>query len=275
MKGLLARLQKKYAKLPLWAWASAAGGAGWYFMRRKGSTAADQVAAGDSSTLPGSADVYGAGDSGGSGGGTSATGDVAPLDAVGAGPLTAGQEWGDAGVTSDFQDFMSQLESNALQGQPATIAPPTPGGEATDPTTTATAKLPAKAPAKGRARGIAKWIPSRKGEKGHWALPNGSWAPAPKGAKPPKPKPPAKPSSKPKRPNRVTAAIGKARGGARARPPAAKPKTPPRPAPKARPRGIAKKTVAAPKAKPAARPFALPGMKPVAAPKGKAKAKRR
>jgi hypothetical protein len=263
MKKLLGRLQKKYWRLPLWAWASAAGGAAWFWMKRKGasSTAADTTATSSADTLPGPVDAYGASDS---------AGDLSGMGSpAGAGGQLTGtpEQFADAGVTSDFQDFMGQLEAKALDEQPTavTTAPVTPGAEAVDPTTTATAKLPPKPAAKGRARGIPKWVPARRGEKGHWALPNGSWAKPPKGAKPPKPKPVPRPSTKPKRTNRVTALLGKGKAGARARPPAPKAKPKPAPPPKARPRGIAKKTtaVARPKPKPKPKPFALPGMKPI------------
>jgi hypothetical protein len=251
MKNLLARMKKKAGPLPLWAWATVAGGAGWYFMRRgKSSTAADQVAAGGD-TLPGSADAYGGSDTspGSLGGGAGA---IAPVDPAG------GAELGDLGLQegidkakgqlTDFTDWIDQTAST----RDATTAPPTPGAEAVDPTTTATAKLPPKPPAKGRARGRPKWIPARGGERGHWALPNGSWTTAPKGAKPKPAKPKTPKPTKPKRPNRVTALLGKGKAGARARPPA-QPKPPP---PRARPRGIAKKTTAAkPKPKPKPRRF--------------------
>lgn len=242
MKNLLAHLQKKYAKLPLWAWASAAGGAGWYFMKRKSPTAAGQVASGDG--LPAPVDAYGSSDN------TGDLGSVAPVDnGAGAGGQLTGtaEQFADAGVTQDFQDFMAGLYADEKSKHDSTTAPETPKTEAVDPSTGKTATVPPKGEAKSkRPRGLAKWIPSRKGERGHWALPNGSWTSAPKGQqKTPKPKTVKPTTTKPRRTNRVGTMIGKGNAGARAR---TRPKPVAKPA--ARPRGIAKKTTAVAKTKP-------------------------
>lgn len=268
MKGLLERLKHKYGPLPLWAWTSIAGGAGWFYMRSRGGGAVANAGTPDA-TLPEPVTVPtqdSTGDlSGGAGTGAGAGGGGGQLQGT-------PEQFADAGVTSDFQDFMSQLEQRALSDNASNGPPNDTTVDTTNKTTDTTTKVEqpkttAKA-SKRPPRGKPRWVPGRGKEKSHWAYPNGTWASAPKGAKPPAPKTAKPKATKPAKANRSRPLIGKGAAGARPR------SAPKPPAPKARPRvqapaaparGIAKKTTTAPKAKPAPprKPFALPGMRPI------------